>query len=350
MYRFKIVFDMAKETKKIGVFITAYTLFLYYLINGVNEKDIIICTHNVPKKIKENIKHISLPYVSFNYGAKMAPLYSINGIFKNIIGYCKYFYGYLKLRILLFFKCFNKNVEVWGQTHSPFSYMFYTYDKAYMIEDGLMNYSLEPIETHKINSIVDFILHLFGIYFLNIRETLGTHKNIKKIYLTQECVFDIIRDKVITINIEKLWNEKSIKEQNKILKIFNVDINSLNQINKDYKLLLTQPFFENNILPLNEEIGIYKKLLGTTEKIIIKPHPNDEKNYNELFPDAIIINKEFPIELMELIGIRVDNVYTINTTAVLNFKNSNIHIFKGKTSSNELNKSIIQLKKMCDKL
>ena len=340
---------MSKKTVKICFSITAYTLFLYYLLNGVNENDIIICTHNVPKKVKENIKHISLPQVGFVDGPKMAPLNTPKGILENIYGYCKYFYGYLKLRIILFIKCFNKNVEVWGQTHSPFAYMFYTYENAFIIEDGLLNYRWEPLETHEINPFIDSVLHFFGIYFLNVRETLGTHKNIKKIYLTQECKFDIIKDKVVNFDIYQLWEEKSTEEQNKILKIFNVDKNQLQKLDKSYKLLLTQPYYENDVISYDEEILIYKELIGDDTKLIIKPHPNENKDYSKIFPNAIIINQEFPIELMELIGIHVENVYTINTTAILNFKNSNIHIYQGSSSSEIINESCEKLMKILSK-
>ena len=337
---------MTKKTIKICFSITAYTLFLYYLLNGVNKNDIIICTHNVPEKVKRNIKHISLPQIGFVDGPKMAPINTPKGIFENIYGYCKYFYGYLKLRIILSFKCFNKNVEVWGQTHSPFAYMFYTYENAYIIEDGLLNYVWEPIETHKINPLIDSLLHICGIYFLDVHETLGTHKNIKKIYLTQECVFDIIKDKIVNFDMYKIWEEKSIEEQNKILKIFNVNKNQLKKLDKNYKLLLTQPFYENSMISFDEEIKIYKQLIENDEKLIIKPHPNEKKDYTKIFPNAIIINQEFPIELMELIGIHVDNIYTINSTAILNFKNSNIHIFQGKCSSKIINESCEKLLKM----
>lgn len=54
---------------------------------------------------------------------------------------------------------------------------------------------------------------------------------------------------------------------------------------------------------------------------------------------------------MELIGINVNDVYTINTTAVLNFKNSNIHVFTGESSSkiiNDAQKVIISLLKEND--
>lgn len=105
-----------KQKKRICFSITCYSLFLYYLINGVNDQDIIICNYNVPDEIKKNVASISLPHISFVDGPKMAPLNSISGIIENITGYIKYFYGYIKLRIILFIKCFNKDVEVWGQT------------------------------------------------------------------------------------------------------------------------------------------------------------------------------------------------------------------------------------------
>lgn len=334
------------KKRKICLTITSYNLFLYYLINGLNDNDIIICNHMVPKNVKKNIKHINLPFVAFIDGPKMAPTNTIKGIFENILGYCRYFYGYLKLRILLFFKCFNKDVEVWGQPHTPFSYIFYTFENTNMIEHGLMNYQLAPIEPHKINPILDFILHICGIYFLDIRETLGTHKNIKKIYLTRPTPFENIKDKVILFDIQELWNKKTFDEQEKILKIFNVDMNILKNIDDSYKLLLTQPFSEEDIIPFEEEISIYKTLIGNAEKIIIKPHPYEKKDYSEIFPSAIIINKEFPIELMDLIGMNIKDVYSINSTALLNFKHANIHVFEGKTSSESVNESITQLLEM----
>ena len=328
---------------------SSYNLFLYYLINGLNDNDIIICTHLVPEEVKNNINHIDLPFVTFIDGPKMAPTNTIKGIFENIIGYCRYFYGYLKLRILLFFKCFNKDVEVWGQPHTPFSYIFYTYKNANMIEHGLTNYQLEPIEPHKINPFLDLILHICGIYFLDIRETLGTHENIKKIYLTRPSPFESVKDKVVIFNLHQLWNEKSPEEKEKILKIFNVDTDIIKNIDENYKLLLTQTFSEDNLLPYEEEISIYYNLVGNTEKLIVKPHPNEKKDHSKIFPSAIIINKEFPIELMELIGINVKDVYSINSTSLLNFKNANIHIFEGKTSSKYVNDSIIQLSDMINK-
>ena len=328
---------------------SSYNLFLYYLINGFNDDDIIICTHLVPKKVKNNIKHIDLPFVTFIDGPKMAPTNTIKGIFENIIGYCRYFYGYLKLRIILFIKCFNKDVEVWGQPHTPFAYIFYTYENANIIEHGLTNYQLEPIETHKINPFLDLILHICGIYFLDIRETLGTHKNIKKIYLTRPSPFESVKDKVVLFNIPQLWNEKSPDEKEKILKIFNVDPDIIKNIDESYKLLLTQPFSENELLPYEEEISIYYNLVGNTEKLIVKPHPNEKKDHSTIFPSAIIINKEFPIELMELIGINVKDIYSINSTSLLNFKNANIHIYEGKTSSESVNDSITQLSDMLNK-
>ena len=52
---------------------------------------------------------------------------------------------------------------------------------------------------------------------------------------------------------------------------------------------------------------------------------------------------------MELIGISVDNVYTINTTAALNFKNTNVHIFEGTSSSETLNRGCENLLKIIKK-
>ncbi|MER2014578.1 MAG: hypothetical protein ABS871_08145, partial [Methanobrevibacter sp.] len=198
-----------KKHKNIGLFTSVYSYFLYLLIKGYNEDDIIIVHASFPKEISKNIKSIRMPDAPFKYGPKMAPLNSINGIFKNIIGYCNYFYGYIKLRILLFIKTFGCEIEVYGHAQSPYSFMFYENENAYIIEDGLPNYSQDICETHKINPILDTILHICGIYFLSVNEALGSHKNIKKVYLTNYFDHPLIKDKVEVINLEERWNNFS---------------------------------------------------------------------------------------------------------------------------------------------
>lgn len=327
---------------------TSYALFLYLIRFGYNPEDIFIFTAAFPKNVSKNLKHISLPWVYFAKGPLFAPLNSIRGIAKNVSGYAKYFYGYLKLRILLFIKTFNKKVSVYGHAHNTFSYMFYENEDVYLIEDGVQNYVVDIEETHKINPIIDSVLHFFGIYFISIKEAHGTHKNHKKVYLTKEFHHPLIEDKIEIIDIEKCWNSKSDREREEILRIFNIDYNDILNLDEDVVLLLTEPFYEEKYMTFDEEIKIYRDIIDRFDdkKVIIKPHPHDLKDYSQIFPEATVLEKSFPIELLNLIGYRPNIVASAICTALLNFNECEIYVYDGDLHSEYLDRSRDMLNKM----
>lgn len=320
---------MAKKHKNICLVTTVYSFFLYLLLKRYNENDIFIFTGWFPKEVSKNVKHIQMPPVIFK-GKKFAELNSISGIWKNIVGFIGYLYGYLKLRILLFIKTFNCDVEVYGHAQTPFSYIFFENENSNIIEDGLENYIAQICKPHKINPMIDSILHFCGIYFLNQCECYGTHEYIKNIYLTNEHENPLIKDKVKIIDIDTLWSNLTKNEQKNILQIFNIDLNKI-YFKKDLVIILTQPLSESDYdITLDEELTIYKNMIEKfkNENVIIKPHPRDLKNYQEIFPDVEIIDRFFPIELMNLIGIKPKVVCSALSTALLNFKESKLYVYE----------------------
>lgn len=338
---------MVKEKRNICLVNTVYTLFLYFLIKGYNEDDIFIFNYLMPNEISNNVKHIQLPHISFVDGPKMAPLNSINGVMENILGYCRYFYTYLKLRILLFIKTFNKEVSVYGHAHTTFSYIFYENENSNVIEDGLMNYYYPIIETHKINPVIDKFLHFCGIYFLNVSEGLGSHKNIKNVYLTKKCNHPLIKDKVKLINMKKSWNALPDTQKIKILNVFNLSSNFTN-LNGKTLLILTQGLTDDAGMTLEEEIEIYKHMINKFKEYtpIIKPHPRDKINYKEIFEDIEVLEKAFPIELLNLIGFNPTIVASVASTALLNFEESEIYVYNGYIEDetfNELRRDLIKV-------
>ena len=328
---------MPKEHKNVCLSTTVYSFFLYLLIKGYDKDDIFIFTGWFPKEVSKNIKHIQMPKVAFRYGAKMYSTDSIKGIFQNILGYLRYFYGYIKLRILFFIKTYNKDISIYGHAQTPFSFMFYENEDSYIIEDGLMNYSPNICETHEINPIIDKLLHIFGIYFLNANEALGSHKNIRKVYLTRENNHPLIKDKVEVIDMGKMWNELSDREQKEILGIFNVNLDNINFEGKT-ALILTQPLYEDNLATFEDEMEIYEEFFDKFKDytIIIKPHPRDEKNYEKIYPNVKIIDKYFPIELLSLINIKPTIVCSAVSTALLNFEDSEIYVYQGDLKNERL--------------
>lgn len=315
-------------TKKICVVDTVYTLFLYFLINGVSSDDLFIFSTGIPKSVRDNIKHIYVPVSSFKFKSNES---LIKFVFTNL-GVCfKHIYSILKLRFLMFF--IKGDVSVYGHAHTLFSYMLYEYENACIIEDGTANY--QKLES---NFISNKLLNFLGFYFRGFKSGFGTHKNIKKVYLTSDKPCDV-SSKVEVINLEKLWNELSSKEQNTILKFFNFN---------DYEnidvLLITQPFSEDETLGIDEEIRIYSEIVEKYPNIVIKPHPREFKDYSKIFPNISVLDKDFPLELFDLIGVKVRKVVTVSSTAVTHFQDSEIEIYDGVINSDfELRESLMKL-------
>ncbi len=328
---------MGKKQINLGLFTSVYSYFLYLLLKGYDENDIIIVHNTFPEEISKNINPIIVPVEATKYGGLKQSIETL-GIKQMIKGFTTYVYNYLKLRMLLFIKTFNKDVENYGHPFSGYAFMFYENENSNIIEDGLANYTQPICETHKINPIIDTLLHIGGIYFLNNCETYGTHKNIKNIYLTKNFDHPLIKDKIKVIDPEKMWNELDYEEKNQILDIFN-----MNNINIDFKentaLILTQPLFQDGLMTLERELNIYKEIMEKLSdyKILIKPHPRDKKDYKKIFPDAEIIDSSFPIELLNLIDINPSIVSSIYTAALLNFKNCKIYIYEGELYDKKLN-------------
>lgn len=131
-----------------------------------------------------------------------------------------------------------------------------------------------------------------------------------------------------------MWENLSLEDHLKILKIFNFS----NLENIDV-LLITQAFSEDNLMDLNEEMRIYSEIVEKYPNIIIKPHPRKVKDYSKIFPDNTVLDKHFPVELLVLMGIKIEKTVTISSTAVIHFPASEIETYWGDINSSHVEKS-----------
>jgi len=320
---------------RIGVFDTVYSLFLYFLKFGYDSNDILILSSGVPKDVRKNIPHIYFPEIKLVHNKKSL----FKWCYKNLFNAIKQVYGILKLRLILFFKTNGKKVSVYGQGHLTFSYPLYEYDDTNIIEDGLGNY-VNLKKPTKINSFLNKFANFFGIYVFKMNEGFGTHENIKKVYLTKNQIPLEIKNKAQIIHMDELWNMKSSQEKDMILKIFNLE-KITQYFNQNLVLLLTEPLSEQDLLPFEEEIAIYEECIKKFPNIIIKTHPREEKNYSKIFPTVKVLNSPFPVELLKYVGVNIDKIVTVCSTAALNFQNdAEIIIYDKKTSSEYINNLI----------
>ncbi|WP_299007968.1 glycosyltransferase family 52 [uncultured Shewanella sp.] len=169
---------------------------------------------------------------------------------------------------------------------------------------------------------------------LYLRE--ATHfKSINQFIIAEPIkVLDKLKNKVIHIDIKESWKVKTDDEKNIILKLFDVDSNELNIPDNSFDLLLTQPLNEDNNCTEQDKILGYSKLMKeynlNEKEIIIKPHPKEKTDYKKHFPNAIVINKDFPVELVALFGIKFNHVITLFSTAASIFSKNANHIIYAK--------------------
>ena len=87
-------------------------------------------------------------------------------------------------------------------------------------------------------------------------------------------------------------------------------------------LLLTNPlFFDQYVRTEQMQISIYKDIIdvyqGKGYTVIIKPHPRDQAEYHKYFPKLIILEKNFPTEVLNYDqGIFFDEAATIFSSSI----------------------------------
>ncbi len=113
-----------------------------------------------------------------------------------------------------------------------------------------------------------------------------------------------------------------------ILRAFLKDMDGLKkqiEEGKEHKILiLTEPLCE---LPVREQI--FRDIVSMYEKqaqIFIKPHPRDVLDYETLFPDYVVLDGKFPMEMMNFIpGLFFDKVISVLTvTNAIRFAKENV--------------------------
>lgn len=168
-------------------------------------------------------------------------------------------------------------------------------------------------------SIKNVIKKVFGIgYVFNGLDVNTKHIEVNNRNITEAA--SSVRKKFIEVPREPLFKALT-KEQTDILqKLFMQDTPNLN--GNKLVLLLTQPLFEDRMVSTEQQqIEIYRNLvadyLSEGQTLVIKPHPRDLLDYSKKFPDAVIINKNMPVEVIRLCtDTKFEAVVTINSTAI----------------------------------
>lgn len=214
-------------------------------------------------------------------------------------------------------KHFSTKIKVYGADHIRGANFFLKRFDFYLIEDGTMNY----IPKTYIRSIKNILFS---------KPKFGVYKNVKKIYLTGLApIPSKIEKKVEIINLNELWKNKTIREKEKILGIFGFNNKIIKSIKERSIILYTQPLSEDGVISEKEKIELYSKIIlkYPKEKLILKTHPREITQYKKLFKDILILDQNFPSEILELLEIKFEKGVTLFSTAVLNAKVKEIDFY-----------------------
>lgn len=297
---------MKKNVSNVCMVDTIYTLFLYMIIVGEKKfnETFFFCSQTMPQEIIEKLNQ----YHCFKFP--------------------KQEWGKRLFRIILFWSAkyrfpFLKYCKIYGGDNYFFSSGIVGNRKMILIEDGIANYSISSpiLKPSWIKR------HLMGP--IAAEGSGGISTRVEKIILTGlSSIPKQIKEKVEIVSIQQQWNILSENYKEFILSLFNFSLSMIDTISKYDNIFLTQPMAEDGLITKEEEVNLYKRLLEKCNKksLLIKVHPRDTINYQEIFPEAYILNAKIPMEVITLIGIHYKDVYTVFSTAALSLPyKTNIH-------------------------
>lgn len=135
---------------------------------------------------------------------------------------------------------------------------------------------------------------------------------------------------IVELPKDKLFAQVGEEEKKRIYSIFMREVN-LHSFPPHATLLLTQPLWKDGYAETMEvQIQVYreivKKYVPLTSLLVIKPHPRDDCIYQNIFPSAVVINKNIPAEILNYNpDIQFDTALTFFSSAL-----SGIHFAKRK--------------------
>ena len=196
-------------------------------------------------------------------------------------------------------------------------------ERINVIEEGTLNYMpYKAAPSGAKERVQDMISFLYG---LGERKVLmGYGDRCEKIYLTSSLCEKIpsgLESKAEIIDLQELWRKKSENEKRVIREVFEFNDEILEKIKGDTVMLFTQPMSEDGIVSEERKIELYSKVLAkyADKSVIIKSHPREKTDYSKYFPQCYVMKERYPIELLSVMGIRLERVVTLFSTAVFGF-------------------------------
>ena len=333
--------NLKLNKKKLYICLSYYHVYIA-LLKCLNDKksicDIVICDSiNDYKKLFININNSKIFDKVFLFEEKKLNI-SKRTFLQKVFGKSD-----LKKQIeKSFYLDFNiyKEVYIFNDCSRIGQYLKVSNVKYHLLEDGrnFRNIIKNVLKFSFKDKILILIKKIINHYDLPY----GMSRNVIDIEVTVKENVDLPKNKLIEFDNNQLLNSISKLDKKKIYDIF-IEDSFIIKSNRKKCLILTQPYFHFNLANINEQIKLYKYIIanyGENCDIYIKPHPRDNLNYEQYFDNIFIIDKNFPIEIINF----NDKLYfeiaiSITSTSLDSLQNVNKKILLGEVWINDYVKS-----------
>ena len=249
-------------------------------------------------------------------------MYAKNPIFNRfkMAGYIKEIRGSLAE---LLKRIEKGEAKLYGMDNLELGRRVFYKEKINVIEEGTLNYMPYKASPkgakEKIQDMISFI------YGLGERKVLmGYGDRCERVYLTSalcESIPSGLESKAEIVDLQELWNRKSEKEKALTKEVFKFNDEIFEKIDGETVMIFTQPLSEDGIISEERKIELYSKMIAKypNSSVIIKSHPREKTDYSKYFKDCYVMKERYPIELLIVMGIKLERVATLFSTAVFGF-------------------------------
>jgi hypothetical protein len=162
----------------------------------------------------------------------------------------------------------------------------------------------------------------FGDIYIHFH---GSNSQCKRILLTEENTSPVLKGKEVLINPLDILYESSSKEKKDFLKnILNISDYDIELLKSRPNLFFSQPMTKDCGLTDAEYVEVLKHIFQNypTHTIMVKAHPRDTFDYKAYFPDVELFSKPINSQILSILGLCPQRIFTICSTAIEGFPES----------------------------
>ena len=187
-------------------------------------------------------------------------------------------------------------------------------NKRVPFADQLLNYA-EVAAQNKYKNI-DIRIVSDGLSDHDTFPWLVQHQFVRVCYSTPDILGTIQDDKIQTFDVQDLWHRASGADRQTLSRVFDISAEALDKASAKPVLVVTQPLSEDNMMTEEDKIELYRRIVANygADKVTIKPHPREKTDWTTVFPDAPVMPRQIPMELVAQLA-KLDRIATFFSTA-----------------------------------